>query len=122
VAVMTGAGAAREALRWVVDAAVPAPGGLTWPEFRRPGSGAEDDLYAGTAGVLMAFAEARLSGIRDFDAAAAGAVSRLRYVGRAGLRGRRGGCAGGARPAQGGAVHRAERLPGGAAGLGPGHR
>jgi lantibiotic modifying enzyme len=85
--VLTRAGAAREALRWVVDAAVPAPGGLTWPEFRQPGSWVGDDLYVGTAGVLMALAEARLSGTTDFDGAAASAVSRLTYLGGLGRTG-----------------------------------
>jgi len=36
-----------------------------------------DDLYCGTAGVLVAFAEARLSGIDEFDDAARMAVGRL---------------------------------------------
>ncbi|HXJ24898.1 MAG TPA: hypothetical protein VNH17_04325, partial [Streptosporangiaceae bacterium] len=78
---MTRAGAAREALRWVTDAAVPVPGGLAWPETRQPDGRVSDDLYDGTAGVLMALAEARLSGIADFDAFAAGAVGRLSYLG-----------------------------------------
>ena len=73
--------AAREALRWVTDAAVPVPGGLAWPETRQPDGRVSDDLYDGTAGVLMALAEARLSGIADFDAFAAGAVGRLSYLG-----------------------------------------
>ena len=73
---MTRAEAAREALRWVTDAAVPVPGGLAWPETRQPDGRVSDDLYDGTAGVLMLLSEARLSGITDFDAAAAGAVGR----------------------------------------------
>src|SRR4249919_3086808 len=80
---MTRAGAAREALRWVTDAAVPVPGGLAWPETRQPDGRVSDDLYDGTAGVLMALAEARLAGITDFDAFAAGAAGRLSYLGGA---------------------------------------
>jgi len=80
---MTRAEAAREALRWVTDAAVPVPGGLAWPETRQPDGRVSDDLYDGTAGVLMLLSEARLSGITDFDAAAAGAVGRLSYLGGA---------------------------------------
>jgi lantibiotic modifying enzyme len=39
-----------------------------------------DDLYGGTAGVLVAFAEARLSGIDEFDDIARAAVGRLEAV------------------------------------------
>jgi lantibiotic modifying enzyme len=67
------------ALRWVARAAVPADGGLSWPDADSPGQLA-DDLYSGTAGVLIAFAEARLAGIEEFDAVAAAAASRLRHV------------------------------------------
>jgi lantibiotic modifying enzyme len=80
---MTRAEAAREALRWVTDAAVPVPGGLAWPETRQPDGRVSDDLYDGSAGVLMALAEARLSGITDFGAFAAGAAGRLSYLGGA---------------------------------------
>jgi lantibiotic modifying enzyme len=83
VVMLSQAEAAREALRWVTDAAVPVPGGLAWPETRQPDGRVSDDLYDGTAGVLMALAEARLSGIADFDAFAAGAVGRLSYLGGA---------------------------------------
>jgi lantibiotic modifying enzyme len=83
VVMLSQAEAAREALRWVTDAAVPVPGGLAWPETRQPDGRVSDDLYDGTAGVLMALAEARLSGITDFDAFAAGAVGRLSYLGGA---------------------------------------
>ena len=69
--------AAREALRWVTDAAVPVPGGLAWPETRQPDGRVSDDLYDGTAGVLMALAQARLAGLEDFGSFAAGAVGRL---------------------------------------------
>jgi lantibiotic modifying enzyme len=72
--------AALLALRWVAAAAVPADGGLSWPETREPGSPLADDLYIGTAGVLVAFAEAKLSGIGEFDSAARGAVGRLETV------------------------------------------
>jgi hypothetical protein len=71
--------AGREALRWVTGAAVPAEGGATWPETRTPRAPNADDLYGGTAGVLFSLAEARLSGITDFDdhARAAGRLRNL---------------------------------------------
>lgn len=72
--------AAHGALRWVADGAMPAEGGLSWPETRDPGCPLTDDLYSGTAGVLVAFAEARLSGIDGFDSAARAAVGRLEVV------------------------------------------
>jgi len=68
---------ATAALRWVTGAGVATADGLTWPETAAPGSPLTDDLYSGTAGVLAALAEARLSGIRDFDDHAAGAVGQL---------------------------------------------
>jgi lantibiotic modifying enzyme len=79
--------AATDALRWVADAAVPAEGGATWPVTRatgRVGAMLCDDLYDGTAGVLVAFAEARLSGIADYDEHARAAAGRLRHLARAG--------------------------------------
>lgn len=76
--------AAREALRWVTDAAVAADGGATWPQTRAPGAPLTDDLYYGTAGVLAALAEARLSGIADFDDHARAAAGRLRSLARPG--------------------------------------
>jgi lantibiotic modifying enzyme len=76
--------AARQAVRWVAAAAIPAPGGATWPETRAPGAPTADDLYGGTAGVLAAFAEARLSGSADFAKAADAAAGRLSYLARAG--------------------------------------
>jgi lantibiotic modifying enzyme len=83
VPLMNRAEAGREALHWVTDAAVPVPGGLAWPETRQPDGRVSDDLYDGTAGVLMALSEARLSGIPDFGTFAAGAVGRLSYLGGA---------------------------------------
>jgi lantibiotic modifying enzyme len=71
-----------DALRWVAEAAVAADGGATWPLTRRPGTATADDLYDGTAGVLMAFAQARLSGILRFDEPARAAAGRLRYLAR----------------------------------------
>ncbi len=79
-------------MRWVADAAIPAPGGATWPQTRAHGASTTDDLYDGTAGVLAAFAEARLSGIADFAEAADAAAGRLRCLARAG-------CGAGAWPA-----------------------
>ena len=58
---MDEAEAGYRALRWAADAARPLA----------------DDLYSGTAGVLVAFAEARLSNIDEFDDAARRAVGRL---------------------------------------------
>jgi lantibiotic modifying enzyme len=72
--------AGREALRWVTGAAVPAAGGVTWPVTRAAGAASSDDLYTGTAGVLFALAEARLSGIADFDSRAGAAAGRLRSL------------------------------------------
>ena len=72
--------AAREALRWVTGAAVPAAGGVTWPVTRAAGAASSDDLYTGTAGVLFALAEARLNGIADFDSRADAAAGRLRSL------------------------------------------
>jgi lantibiotic modifying enzyme len=72
--------AGREALRWVTGAAVPADGGATWPETRAAGALASDELYRGTAGVLIALAEARLSGITGFDDHAQAAAGRLRSL------------------------------------------
>jgi lantibiotic modifying enzyme len=70
--------AGREALRWVTGVAVPAAGGATWPETTAPGAPNWDHLYDGTAGVLFALAEARLSGVTDFDDHASAAAGRLR--------------------------------------------
>lgn len=73
-------GAAREALRWVTGAAIAADGAAIWPETLAPGALLTDDLYSGTAGILVALAEARLSGIADFDDHARAAVARLRSL------------------------------------------
>jgi lantibiotic modifying enzyme len=72
--------AAIGALRWVACAGLPADGGLAWPGSGAPGDVLSDDLYGGTAGVLVAFAEARLSGITDFDETARAAAGRLCHV------------------------------------------
>jgi len=66
-----------EALRWVTAAAVPAKGGLTWPDMTVPGSPRGDDLYEGTASVLAALAQARLSGHIEYDDVARAAAGRL---------------------------------------------
>jgi lantibiotic modifying enzyme len=71
-------GIARAALRWVANSALPGAGGLAWPEI--PGKAPTDDVYAGTAGVLLAFSEARLSGIDEFDAIASRAAGRLQHL------------------------------------------
>src|SRR5580698_4787001 len=71
---------AAQALRWVADAAISAEGGVTWPLTRALGEPRFDDLYDGTAGILVAFGEARLSGLGDFDPVARAAAGRLRYL------------------------------------------
>jgi len=76
---------ATDALRWVAEAAVATSDGPTWPETRAPGAPLADDLYAGTAGVLVGFAEARLTGIADFDDQARAAAGRLNGQTLAGL-------------------------------------
>jgi lantibiotic modifying enzyme len=72
--------AARAALRWVTDAGVAVDGGMTWPHSRAPGAPLTDDLYFGTAGILAALAEARLSGLTEFDDHARMAAARLRQL------------------------------------------
>jgi lantibiotic modifying enzyme len=80
--------AAVEALRWVAGAAAGTDGGASWPETRADGAHLADDLYDGTAGVLMAFAEAELSGLTGFREPAAAAAGRLQWVVEAGPAGR----------------------------------
>ena len=80
--------AAVEALRWAAGAATETAGGASWPETRADGAQLADDLYDGTAGVLMAFAEAELSGITGFREPAAAAAGRLRWIVEAGPAGR----------------------------------
>ncbi|SOD72819.1 lanthionine synthetase-like protein [Jatrophihabitans sp. GAS493] len=66
------------AFDWIRSVAVPAPGGLTWCEEGEP----FDDLYSGTAGVLLGCAQARSSGLNLADIAdiAAAAVARLSHL------------------------------------------
>jgi lantibiotic modifying enzyme len=71
---------ARDALRWVAGAAVPAEGGVRWPWDLTPGARLADDVYDGTAGVLISLCEARASGLTEFDDVAAQAAGRLRWV------------------------------------------
>lgn len=59
-----------DALRWVARSALACEGGTAWPEIAGRGEIPVDDLYSGTAGVLLAFSEAKLSGVDDFDATA----------------------------------------------------
>ncbi|MGF7235602.1 MAG: lanthionine synthetase LanC family protein, partial [Frankia sp.] len=68
--------AGRAAFAWLSTVAHPAPGGLRW--FDQDGA-ACDDLYAGTAGVLLACAEAWAGGGVPGDLAA-GARNRLLYL------------------------------------------
>ena len=68
------------ALRWVTSAGIAVDGGMTWREYTAPGTPICDDLYAGTAGILAALAEARLGGSTDFDGHARAAVRRLLSV------------------------------------------
>lgn len=72
--------AAREALRWVADAGVAVGGGMAWPETRAPGAPLTDDLYAGTAGILAALADAKLTGLAEFEDHASRAAERLRNL------------------------------------------
>src|SRR6266700_2744974 len=76
---------ARDALRWVTDAAVATGDGVSWPETRAAGEPLTDDLYAGTAGVLVALAQARLAGLTEFDNHARAAAVRLRGLARGDL-------------------------------------
>ena len=69
-----------DALRWVTSAGIAVDGGMAWRENTAPGTPICDDLYAGTAGILAALAEARLSGSTEFDEYARAAVRRLRSV------------------------------------------
>jgi len=66
---------ARDAFDWVGSVAVEVDGGLGWREAGE----LSDDLYSGTAGVLLGCAQARASGV-DTSAVAAGAVSRLTHL------------------------------------------
>ncbi len=68
------------ALRWVTAGGVAADGGMTWPHTSAPGAPLADDLYYGTAGVLMALAECRLCGITEFDECGRAAAARLRFL------------------------------------------
>jgi lantibiotic modifying enzyme len=79
-----------EAFRWVADAAIETDGGASWPETRTAAAQTADDLYDGTAGVLMAFAEAELSGITSFREPAAAAAGRLCWIAETGPAGRAG--------------------------------
>src|SRR3954469_20950467 len=67
------AAAAADAFRWVAAQAVEVPGGWAWTEYGVPC----DDLYSGTAGVLLACAEATRGGI---DCAEVAGRSRDRLV------------------------------------------
>jgi lantibiotic modifying enzyme len=57
--------AATDAFRWVAAQAVEVPGGWAWTEDGSPC----DDLYSGTAGVLLACAEATRAGVVCAEAA-----------------------------------------------------
>ncbi len=77
--------AAAEALRWVSGQAVPAAGGVSWPARGDDEREFDDELHSGTSGLLVTFAEARLSGIGDFDQLAQAAAGRLRTASTASL-------------------------------------
>ncbi len=68
---------ARRAYDWIDSVAVEADGGLGWLETRER----VDDLYAGTAGILLGCAEATAAGL-DPVRAAAGARGRLLHLAR----------------------------------------
>ena len=67
--------AVRGAFDWLAAVAVDAPGGALWSEKGVP----TDDLYCGTAGVLLACAEAHRAGA-DVDRVAGPALARLQHV------------------------------------------
>jgi lantibiotic modifying enzyme len=67
--------AARRAFDWIGSVAVDVDGGQGWREYGE----LFDDLYAGTAGVLLGCAEAVATGL-DPAPVAAGARARLRYL------------------------------------------
>jgi lantibiotic modifying enzyme len=69
------ADAARSALDWIGSVAVEVDGGRIWQEDGTP----VDDLYAGTAGVLLGCAEATAAGL-DAAPVAAGARDRLLHL------------------------------------------
>jgi lantibiotic modifying enzyme len=66
---------ARRAFDWIASVAVAAEGGLGWPED----GVLSDDLYSGTAGVLLGCAEAAAAGLGTADVSA-GARGRLLYL------------------------------------------
>ena len=66
---------ARDAFDWIASVAVEVDGGLGWLEAGQP----FDDLYAGTAGVLLGCAEAAACGVDTADVAA-GAAGRLLHL------------------------------------------
>ena len=68
-------GIARDAFDWVGSVAVDVDGGQAWLDDGQP----SDDLYSGTAGVLMGCAEAVASGL-DSLPVATGARARLLHV------------------------------------------
>ena len=69
------ADAARQGFGWIESVAVPTDAGLGW----RDGDVLADDLYSGTAGVLLACAEAAAAGL-DSGPVAAGARARLLHL------------------------------------------
>jgi lantibiotic modifying enzyme len=71
--------AARRAFGWIGSVAVDVDGGLGWLE----GGVLSDDLYSGTAGVLLGCAEAAAAGL-DTAQVAAGARARLLHLARRG--------------------------------------
>ena len=71
--------AARRAFGWIGSVAVGVDGGLGWPE----GGVLSDDLYSGTAGVLLGCAEAAAAGL-DTAQVSAGARARLLHLARYG--------------------------------------
>jgi lantibiotic modifying enzyme len=73
------ADAARRAFGWIGSVAVGVDGGLGWPEDGM----LSDDLYSGTAGVLLGCAEAAAAGL-DTAHVAVGARARLLHLARHG--------------------------------------
>ncbi len=71
---------ARRAFDWIASVAIAADGGLGWPED----GVLSDDLYSGTAGVLLGCAEAEAAGLGTAHVSAGAAAGCCPWPGRAG--------------------------------------
>ena len=66
---------ARDAFRWIASQSVPDRERVSLARPNWPDRLLADDLYEGTAGVLVGLAEAHLTGITEFDDVARAAAS-----------------------------------------------